>query len=359
VPGRIRLSVVIVTYNSSDAVAVSLPPLTVELGEGDELIVVDNASADHTVECVRDLAPTARLIQQDDNVGFAASCNAGAAIARGDLLVFLNPDAAVADGFADAIRRPLAERRGLGAWMGLVTAERGAVVNSRGGVIHFTGIAWAGGSGEPAHAAPVSPRDVPFASGACLAVPRDEWERLGGFSTPFFMYSEDVELSLRLWLWGGRVGIEPTARVDHDYEFAKGDQKWRLLERNRWAMILRVYPAPLLALLTPALLATELALLLIASRSGWGGAKRQAVGDTLRALPRLLRERRAIQARRAVGAGEFARLLTPDLASPYLGRAGRSLLLRLALRAYWSVVLALLTHISGPHAGSPRRGRAR
>ena len=36
------------------------------------------------------------------------------------------------------------------------------------------------------------------------------------------MYCEDVDLSLRLWLWGGRVGVEPAARVDHDYAFAKG-----------------------------------------------------------------------------------------------------------------------------------------
>jgi N-acetylglucosaminyl-diphospho-decaprenol L-rhamnosyltransferase len=356
VPGHIRLSVVIVTYNSRDAVAASLPPLTAQLDPCDELIVVDNASGDRTVECVAELAPEARVIRQDCNTGFAAGCNAGAAVATGDLLIFLNPDAAVADGFADAIRRPLAEDHGLSAWMGLVTAHRGAVINTRGGVVHFTGIAWAGGAGEPAGSAPAVPREVPFASGACLAMPRGEWERVGGFSAPFFMYCEDVELSLRLWLWGGRVGIEPTARVDHDYEFAKGDQKWRLLERNRWATILRVYPGPLLALLAPALLTTELALLLIAVRSGWGDAKRQAVGDTLRALPRLLRERRAIQAQRAVGAREFARLLTPELASPYLGRPGRSVLLRLGLRAYWSVVVALLACISEPSAGSPRRG---
>ena len=57
---------------------------------------------------------------------------------------------------------------------------------------------------------------------------------------------------------------------------------------------------------------------------------------------RLLRERRQIQAGRQVPAREFARALTPDLESSYLGAAGRSRLLRAALRAYWSAVLALL-----------------
>ena len=57
---------------------------------------------------------------------------------------------------------------------------------------------------------------------------------------------------------------------------------------------------------------------------------------------RLLRERREIQSGRRVPAGEFARALTPDLDSSYLGAAARSRLLRAALRTYWSAVLALL-----------------
>jgi GT2 family glycosyltransferase len=228
------------------------------------------------------------------------------------------------------------------------------VVNTSGGVVHFTGIAWAGEAGRPVGAG--EPREVAFASGACLAVPRERWRDLGGFAEDYFMYCEDVDLSLRAWLWGGRVGVEPAARADHGYEFAKGDYKWRLLERNRAATVLRTYPAPLLLVLAPALLATELALHVIAARGGWGAAKRQALVDTLRALPRLLRERRAIQARRAIGAAEFARLLTPDLDSPYLGAAGRSTLLRAGLRAYWALAVSVIRWTSSP-ATLGRRAR--
>jgi GT2 family glycosyltransferase len=351
-----RLSVVVVTYDSAEAIGASLDPLLEQLGELDELIVVDNASGDDTVERVRARAPRARLLAQDRNLGFAAGCNAGAAVAAGDLLVFLNPDAVVAEGFADAIRRPLAEDRGWAAWMGVVTAAGGAEINTSGGIVHFTGIAWSGQVGAPVAALPGGPREVAFASGACLAVPRAWWEALGGFPPEFFMYCEDVDLSLRLWLCGGRVGVEPGARVDHDYAFVKGAYKWRLLERNRSATVLRTYPGPLLALLAPALLATELALLAIAPSSGWGRPKLQAYADTLRALPRLLRERRAIQARRAIGAAEFARLLTPDLTSRDLGRAGASRPLRTLLRAYWALVVSVISWTSSP-ARAGRRAR--
>ena len=336
--GRGSLSVVVVTFGSGAALERSLPPLLAQLGEGDELVVVDNASADDTVAHVRRLAPRARLLIQERNLGFAAGCNAGAAVAGGDLLVFVNPDAVVADGFADAIRRPM--DRGWDAWMGVVTA--GDALNTTGGVVHFTGIAWSGQVGEPLAAAPAAPREVAFASGACLAVPRERWRDLGGFAPEFFMYCEDVDFSLRAWLWGGRVGVEPAARVDHDYTFAKGSYKWRLLERNRAATVIRTYPGSLLAVLAPALLATELALLIVAPASGWGRPKLQAHGDTLRALPRLLRERRAIQARRAIGAREFARLLTPELSSPDLGPLARNRVLRAALRAYWRAALSVI-----------------
>jgi len=78
--------------------------------------------------------------------------------------------------------------------------------------------------------------------------PRRTWQQLGGFADDYFMYHEDVDLSLRLRLAGGRIGVIPDARVDHDYDFDKGPAKWRVLERNRWATLLRTYPAPLLAL---------------------------------------------------------------------------------------------------------------
>ncbi len=341
---------IVVTHNSRAAIARSLPALAGQLAEGDELIVVDNASADGTAAATRELAPAATVVETGANLGFAAACNRGAAAASADLLVLLNPDAEPAPGFRDAIARPLAEGRGWAAWQGLVTADAGRIVNTRGGVLHFTGIAWAGGAGEPAGAVDAQAMraaEPGFASGACLAIPRGAYVGAGGLPEPFFLYHEDVDLSLRLRLAGGRIGVEPEARVDHDYRFDKGRAKWRYLERNRWATLVRTFPAPLLAAIAPALLATELALLAVAAAGGWLDQKLLAWADTARALPRLLRERREIQRRRSVGAGEFARPLVATLDSPYLGRAARSRLLNALLRAYWSAVAGLLGSRSG------------
>jgi GT2 family glycosyltransferase len=338
---RPTLSVLIVAYDSRDDLTKTLPALLPELGDGDELIVVDNKPGDGSVEVVRELAPAARIVRPGGNTGFAGGCNAGAEEASGDLLVVLNPDAAPRPGFGEAIRRPWAEGREWGAWQALVADGDGARINSAGNPVHFTGIVWAGGHGRPLAEALMA-GEVPAASGACLAVPMARWREAGGFPAEFFMYHEDVDLSVRLRSAGHPVGIEPAAVVNHDYEFAASEDKWRWLERNRLAFLVRTYPGALLALLAPALIATELALLPVAAAGGWGRQKLRANLEFLRWLPRLLRERRQVQAQRVISAAEFASHLTPDLDSELISPLVRSWPARALLRGYWRLVRLLL-----------------
>ncbi|HEU4598592.1 MAG TPA: glycosyltransferase family 2 protein [Solirubrobacterales bacterium] len=338
---RPTLSVLIVAWKSGDDLRKTLPALLAELGDGDELIVVENKAGDGSAEVVRELAPAARIVSPGRNTGFAGGCNAGAEAAGGDLLVLLNPDAVPQAGFGEAIRRPWVQERGWAAWQALVAEADGTRINSAGNPVHFTGIVWAGLHGRPVAAARKT-REVTALSGACLAIPLAGWRQLGGFPPEFFMYHEDVDLSVRLRMAGGELGIEPDAVVEHDYEFGANADKWLWLERNRLAFLVRTYPGRLLALLAPALLATELALLFVAASGGWGRQKLRADLQFLRWLPRLLRERRRLQGERTVSAAEFASWLTPDLDSPLISPLARSLPARLLLRGYWRLVRLLL-----------------
>ncbi len=146
-----------------------------------------------------------------------------------------------------------------------------------------------------------APYETSFASGAALVVRREAWQAADGFEAEYFMYGEDLDLALRLRLLGWGVGVVPAARVEHDYAFVKGDYKWFHLERNRWWTLLGDYPTPLLALLLPALLVFDVALLAVAARGGW------AAGEAARAAGRAAHAAVGAAPARA-GAGRAPRL---------------------------------------------------
>jgi len=335
-------AVVVVCHDSAGEVGATLAALGPQLRPGDEVVIVDNASRDGTPEVVRAAAPQATVVESKENLGFAGGCHAGARASRAPLVLLLNPDAVPAPGCLDALRACAAECPEWGAWQALVTMPGGELVNTAGNVVHYLGFGWAGDLGRPVAAVDQRPHEVGFCSGAALVVRREAWDAAGGFDERYFMYGEDLDLSLRLRLAGWGLGVAPAARVAHDYEFTKGDYKWFYLERNRWWTLVGDYPGRLLALLAPGLLAFEVALLLAASRGGWLRAKLRAQAAVLRALPAMLRRRRAIQATRRIAPGAFAESLAASLDSPYLEGAAGVPGVDAMQRRYWRAVRAAL-----------------
>lgn len=334
------IAVVLVTHDSADFLPATLTALVPQLRDDDELLIVDNVSGDGTPDVVRERFPRATVLETGANLGFAGGCNAGAAATTAELLLFLNPDATPQAGCLDGLRAAAGAHPDWGAWQALVTLPGGTAINTSGGITHYLGISWAGECDEPVRPAPDN--EVGFASGAAVVVRRPAWEQVGGFDADFFMYMEDVDLSLRLRLAGFRVGIARTAVVEHDYDFDKGTRKWFLLERNRWRTVVRVYPPRLLALLTLPLLLFELALLPVAAAGGWLPMKLRAQWAVARELPRLRAERRRVQGLRRVDESTFAAGLTASLDSPYLAAARRLGPLVRAQGAFWGLVLRLL-----------------
>jgi GT2 family glycosyltransferase len=79
--------------------------------------------------------------------------------------------------------------------------------------VYYLGIGWAGHCGEDAATLPSATYETAFPSGAALVVRRSAWEEMDGMRDDYFLYGEDLDLGLRLWLAGQRVGVEPRARV--------------------------------------------------------------------------------------------------------------------------------------------------
>jgi N-acetylglucosaminyl-diphospho-decaprenol L-rhamnosyltransferase len=332
---------VVVTHQSADHLADLVQALVPQLGEEDEITIVDNASTDGTPELARSLHERVRVIETNANLGFGGGCHVGANATRAPLLLFLNPDSQPQTGCIDRLRAASVNHPSWGAWQAAVLLDS-TRINTSGGVVHYLGMGWAGDCERPISKLPDEDCEIPFPSGAAMVVRRSIWAELGGLDSEYFMYMEDLDLGLRLWLAGHRVGLVPAAHVTHSYEFDKGSSKWFWLERNRWRTVLSVYPLALLALLAPVLLAAELGLLVVAARQGWLRSKLRAQAAVLSGLPHTLTRRRKVQVTRRIGTAEFASHLTSSLDNPYLALTDNRWL-RVPQALYWRLVAGALS----------------
>src|SRR5512143_2433877 len=101
-----QVSIVIVSYNGSEYLQGCIDSILDEIREGDEIILVDNASTDGCARLVQEHFPQVRLISNQTNLGFAAACNQGAGYAAGESLVFLNQDTRVEPGWLAGLLAP-------------------------------------------------------------------------------------------------------------------------------------------------------------------------------------------------------------------------------------------------------------
>ena len=319
------------------------------------MIVVDNGGSDGDLVAASG-HERLRLLEPGENLGFAGGCNLGAAEATGDVLVFLNPDTVVGSGALRQLARTLDDPTIGVAMARLRLLDQPEVLNSGGTVVHVSGLAWAGRFGEPAEGLDAV-EDVAAASGAALAIRRETFKALGGFTGEFFMYQEDVELSWRAHLAGLRVVVDPAADVYHEYEFGRHPTKVALLERNRLIFVLTAYSPRLFFVLVPILVPGEFAMVVLAARRRWLRGKLTGWLWCVRHLRWLARHRRETQRLRCVGDSQLLQFLTPSL-DPAMTPlpAAVAIANRIAV-PYWELARRAFVRRGSAHPGRPARSR--
>jgi GT2 family glycosyltransferase len=336
---EIRTSVIVLAYGHEehlgDCVAAVLGNTSVDV----ELIVVDNG-AERAVSLLPE-DPRLRVLRPGSNLGYASGCNYGASVATGRYLVFLNSDAIVVDSAVDNLVTALSDSS-IGLACGSVRlAASPENMNSAGNPVHYLGVAWAGGHGDPA-ALHALPADVPSVSGAFFGVRADVWASLEGFCGTYFAYHEDVELSLRAWQRGWRVRFVPDAIVLHHYHFFRNATKNYLVERNRWLTVLTVYPTGLLRWVLPAMLVFEVPVCVMATAQGWLPAKLRGWRWLLAHRAEIARRRRAVQAISRTPIDEFAGLLSAHIEPAMIKQPPGLAVLNAMFATYWSIVVKRL-----------------
>jgi N-acetylglucosaminyl-diphospho-decaprenol L-rhamnosyltransferase len=191
------VSLVTVTYNS----AATLNACWMNLGiDWAQWVVVDNCSSDRSAEVARDLGAT--VIELPRNMGFSAANNIGVEHAKGDVLVFCNPDVVVDQPGIDRLAHRAASTGAIVAPQ-LTNPDGSLQENGRGapyphrklrhmfGSQHKLDLAYA----RIAH--PGQFRQVVWVMGAAVAMSRGTFDRIGGWNDGYFIYYEDAEICLR------------------------------------------------------------------------------------------------------------------------------------------------------------------
>jgi GT2 family glycosyltransferase len=332
-----KVSVHIVTWNSRPVLPAALASLRAQTFRDFALVVVDNASNDGSVDCVRELYPEATVLRNAKNLGFSAAHNQAIALARRSgtrFVLVMNPDIVLEPGFLKAALDGIEGHPEIGSLGGKLRRMHGGtgdtdpeytdVIDSVGlGVKRHRRVVDLG-SGETDHGQYDRPAEVFGVSGA-LAFYRlealDEVQEASGevFDEDFFAYQEDVDLAWRLRLLGWSAVYAPRAVAYHVRTLA-GSEKlglWRafLARRRRSAWLNQ--------------LSTRNHLLLLAKNEDWSTALRhapliwgyetakffesllfspwilKAYGQALVMLPKMLKKRRRLMRRRQATAREL------------------------------------------------------
>ena len=181
-----------------------------------EILVVDDGSSDGTADALATDAPGVQVIRHDFARGFNQACCSGAAAARAPFLVLLNNDTEPCAAWLEELLDPFDRW----ADTGLVGAQLlypDGTVQEAGGIVWGNGEPWNYGRGGNPHDPRVAyARQVDYVSGAALAIRRDLWNRLGGFSPEFSpAYYEDTDLAFKVRQADHTVRYAPLARVIH------------------------------------------------------------------------------------------------------------------------------------------------
>jgi GT2 family glycosyltransferase len=322
----LRVAVVIVVHgNGGDYLRRALDALQEQTIAPARVIVVDNATTDGSVDGLEERYPAVEVVRSGRNVGFPAANNLAVRMTEDcEWVALLNPDAFPEPGWLAALLDAARENPRYSFFGSRLLRAGTSELDGTGDCVHVSGTAWRRDQGRPASVT----REAGEVFSACAAAAlyrRDAFLEVGGFDESFFCYYEDNDLAFRLRLVGHRCLYVPDAVVHHVGSGLNGvlsDFSLYHCLRNIVWMWVKDMPLPLLLAYLPRHLLLNLLDISTFSRRGRASVVLRAKKDAVLGLPRVLKERRRVQAARTVGSWELRRALARGLAGDKPGDAG-------------------------------------
>lgn len=241
-----KLAVILVNWNGREITLDALRSLYGVEYPGLNIIVVDNASEDGSVEAIAREFPHVDLLRMGKNLRFAGGNNAGItrALSEGaELVMLLNNDTTVDPEFARYLvsRLEADPRCGAVAPKIYYYGEPDRLWFAGGAISFWTGTMRHVGIRETDHGQHDSPRHIEYASGCCILVRADVISRVGLLDESYFIYGEDADWSMRIRRAGFDIWYEPRAKVWHKVSVSSGGHFSQFKLKNKFLSNFRFF----------------------------------------------------------------------------------------------------------------------
>ncbi len=310
------VSIIIPNWNGEKLLPLCLDSLRRQTYPHLEVIVADNGSTDGSLALLAGDYPEVRVVALSENRGYAGGVNAGFRDAAGEVLVAFNNDAEADPHWIEELVAALERHPQAGMATSRVRLfDRRDHLHTAGDFYGPDGIPGNRGVWQPDGPAYDEETWVFGAAGVASAYHRSMLDEIGLLDESFGSYLEDVDLSWRAQLAGYRCIYAPRAIVYHMVSATGGGAIASFfVGRNTILVIVKDYPDSLLRRYWPAVLRAQFRISMEALRAWRGEAARARLRGQLAALlhlPRVLRERRAVQRTRRVTDEYLLSVLTP------------------------------------------------
>jgi GT2 family glycosyltransferase len=314
-----KVSVIIVNWNGEQFLEQCLMALMAQSVKPHEIILVDNASSDGSVNRLRRF-PLVRLMAQSQNTGFARGNNLAieAASPESEWIGLMNPDAFAEPLWLEELLTAAQRNTSFDVFGSkLVNAADTSILDGVGDAYHMSGLVWRMAHGLPSSDAAAAEVEIFSACAAAALYRRSALREIGGFDEDYFCYVEDVDLGFRLKLAGRRCLYVPQSVAHHVGSGTTGGQHsdFALYHGHRnlvWTFV-KDMPGVLFWLLLPMHVMLNLATVVWFALRGQGGVIVRAKCDAILGLPNMWRKRKQIQKNRVASITDVWRPLNKIL----------------------------------------------
>lgn len=309
-----KISVIIPNWNGKKWLQQSLNDLSRQTYRRLEIIIIDNNSSDDSLEWTRKHYPKVKIVASRKNLGFGKANNLGIKKSSGSEIFLLNNDTKLPSDLISTLLNFKLQNK-----------------------LDITGPRLLDFSGKDTYASKkisIDPLSVHgwgdstfFIEGCALLISKKNYQKLGGFDPAYFMYSEDIDLCWRAWIFGLTIGICETASIIH---YGGGSSQKTMhqqnhvhqaplsrryeVEKNNLRNVLKNYqPLNLVWVMCLYLIQTVAELLLYIFSGNYAMAKvlLSAISWNIRNIKDTLKQRRRIQCQRKVSDLEIFKIMTP------------------------------------------------